>query len=338
MLSLNVLDQIPVFQGSSPQAAVRESVQLAAAAEDLHFKGFWIAEHHGDSSRACASPAVLLAAVASHTNTMRIGAGCILLPYASPLRVAEDFRMLLALAPARIDLGVGNGMGATAAAREALQGASNSEPVTYAKQIQELTKLLAVKPQIMDPLAVPVVGEEPEIWVMASGMRSALVAAALGLPLSLAHFISGESAWMAAAAYREAFVASKVCSAPRISLAVRVTCADTREEAEVLGNCFWVPASEGLHPTAFLRSTPRFATGYPSKEDVRGHVVTADELHFRTINKHLNIVGDVEEVGNHLEMLARRYQTDEVTVTTTCPDLRARIRMYQLLSEHLGLS
>lgn len=338
MLSLNVLDQLPVFRGSSPSATVRESLQLASATEQLRYKSFWIAEHHGDPSRACASPAVLLASVAGHTKTMRIGAGCILLPYSNPLRIAEDFRMLLALAPNRIDLGVGNGMGASPAAREVLQGATNAGPVVYAKQLQELIKLMAVKPEDSYPVAVPVVRKTPETWVMASGMRSALVAAALGLPLSLAHFISGESALMAAAAYREAFVASQVCPAPRISLAVRLTCADSREEAEGLGACFWVPASAGLRASGSPRDNGTLATTYPSKEDVRGHIATADELYFRAANKHLNIVGDIEEVTTELEILGRQYQTDEFTVTTTCPDLASRIRVYQLLSEHFAAS
>lgn len=329
-LALSVLDQLPVFDGSTPAAAVREGIELAVAAEEWGYRRFWIAEHHGDSSRACASPAVLSAAVAARTQVIRIGAGCILLPYANSLRVAEDFRMLLALAPGRVDLGVGNGLGVTPAAQEALKGANVGNPLAYARQVQELVGLLAGRPNTNAPLAVPAVGETPELWVMASGLRGALVAATLGLPLSLAHFIGGDSACAAAAAYREAFRPSAEFPLPRLSFAVRITCAASHDEAEALGHCFWAPASGGMYRSTISQK----GSAYPSLDDVRGHVVSAEELRFRSDNQHLNIVGTVEEVVTQLNDLATRYATDEVTVTTTCPDLPSRLRMYQLLAEH----
>lgn len=331
-LSLSVLEQLPVFHDSTHEAAVQEAVDLAVATEKLGYKRFWVAEHHGDPTRACASPAVLMAAIAALTTQMRVGSGCTLLPYSNPLRVAEEFRMLLALAPGRIDLGVGNGMGATAAADSELRR-SGASPVTYAKDIQELTALLTTKQRTQQPLAVPLVEKVPELWVTASSLRGALVAAALGRPLSLAHFFGGDSAYTAAAAYRDAYLPSPGHPLPRVSVAVRVTCADSLEEAEAMANSFWIPAIAQLRGSNMTSVGSPFRA-YPSMEDIRGYEASAEDLELRSRNRHLNLVGPAEDLIVQLSSIAQRYGANELMLTTVCPDLSARLHSYRIIAKH----
>src|SRR5947209_3930060 len=146
MLSLGVLDQTPIFGGRTPAETLHESIVLALEAERSGYQRFWVAEHHGDEATACATPEILVAAIAANTTRMRVGSGGVMLPHYSALKVAETFRMLHALFPRRIDLGVGRGPGALLATSQALReiagiahnnGSIEQDYADFIRQVQD---------------------------------------------------------------------------------------------------------------------------------------------------------------------------------------------------------
>ncbi len=332
-LELTALEQVPVFQGSRPEDAIHETVRLAVAVEELGYRRFWVAEHHGDASRGCASPSVLAAAIAVQTRSIRVGSGCVILPYTHPLRTAEEHLLLAALAPGRIDLGIGRGSSGVHV-EEALGVAEDvGFPGSHARRVAELMRYLAAEyaPNPSTVLAIPAITQPPEVWIMAAGRGGALLAAALGLSLSLAYFLSGDAAEDAAKIYREAFIPSDTLTSPRLNVAARVACAATREEAETAAACIWIPSAIA----AGLGDCGESGPYHPSLDIASRHRPTDAELAFRTANPHLVIYGTPDEVAEQLQDLGQRFGTDDVTITTSTPHLGDRIHMHSLIIDAL---
>ena len=228
---LSVLDQTPVPEGVSPAQALRNSVDLAAFVDELGYHRYWVAEHHGMHGLAGSSPEILIGHIAENTDSIRVGSGGVMLSHYSPLKVAENFQVLQALHPNRIDMGLGRAPGSDARTAYALQSFGNaSGSDRYLESVLEIRTLLRRENIETGPLAgvqaLPVTETMPELWLLASSEGSASVAAHCGLPLSWAHFINGSGA-ETCNLYRKHCRPSLEYSDPVISVGVNVLCADS---------------------------------------------------------------------------------------------------------------
>lgn len=321
-MRLSVLDQSPVSSGSTPADALRETVALAAAAERLGYARYWLAEHHGSPGLAGTAPEVLVGRVAAATSRMRVGAGGVLLSHYSPLKVAETFRVLAALHPGRIDLGIGRAGGASAATEAALHDGVRDGALPFGRKLADL----------LGHLDAPGEGAEgPDVWLLASSADGAGAAASLGLPLCFAHFISSGFGPQIVARYRHAFSPSQPSTTragPEAAVAVAVVCAETDAEAERLATSVdvWrLSAEEGRGPV-------------PTVEEARARRRSSlDEAKIAQSRKGL-VVGSPGRVGAALAALAAGFEVDELVVLTVCHDPAARLRSYELLAEAFGLA
>jgi luciferase family oxidoreductase group 1 len=297
---LGVLDQVPVFAGADGAAAVRECLRLAEATDALGYHRFWIAEHHGAVSSGCAAPEVLVAAAASRTTSIRIGSGGVLLPYYSPLKVASTFRLLHALFPDRIDLGVGRGPGAGPDVRRLLMPDSVGGDDRHAERMRELANFLDGQWPIGDPRgavpAVPTGPGAPQLWSLGASPGGARLAGQLGLPFCFAQFLYPDIHPEVMAEYRDAFVPSRQLGAPYGTIAVRVACADDPEQVESL--------------VAGFRAVGRPVVAGTGDRDA-------------TL-----VAGTPDMVTAELHMLAEMYRADELIITTYCSDIDTRIYIY----------
>lgn len=310
------------------------SLDLAVAAEALGYARYWAAEHHNTASLASASPEVMVAAVAARTTSIRVGSGGVLLPHYSPLKVAETFRLLDALHPGRIDLGVGRAAGTDPAAEAALQyrpGALGDEH--FAQKVVDLLGFLdgslAPDHPYAGVRAVPVGEGGPEVFVLGSSSNGAACAAYLGLPFAFAHFITAAFGPQVMHAYRKGFQPSERATAPEALVAVGVMCAETDAEAERLARSadVWRLRPEGAERGALL-----------SPEDAAAQPLTDLEEAKLAQARAATVVGSVPRVQRELTSLAEEYGVDELMVLTVCHDPRARLRSYELLAEAFALA
>jgi luciferase family oxidoreductase group 1 len=204
----SVLDQSPTSQGSSQDAAIRESLALARLCDDLGYERFWVSEHHSSGSIVGTAPEILMAAVAATTRRIRIGSAGIMLPHYSALKVAEQFRVLEAIAPGRIDLGVGRAPGSDGLTARALNPHSNAAE-DFPRQVQELEHWVSGIPlpqghPFRSIEALPMSGTSPQLWILGSSGYGAQLAAHFGLPYAFAYFFTdGVGADEALALYRK---------------------------------------------------------------------------------------------------------------------------------------
>lgn len=331
---LSVLDQSPVPSGSSATAALGDTVALAQAAERLGYHRYWLAEHHNSASLAGTAPEILAACVASRTSSIRVGAGGVLLPYYSPLKVAEVFRTLHALFPGRIDLGVGRAAGADPVAAAALQhgpGALGDD--AHPGQVADLAAfLLGPGPGSDHPFAGVAARPEspgaPELWVLGSSSYGSSLAAGAGLAFCYAHFVSPDFGPQVVAAYRRRFSPSERCPAPRATVGVSVVCAETDAEAErlAISGDIWRLRPEGPERGPLL-----------PVEEAEAYTVTALERVLLAQHRERRVVGAPERVRAELSRLAHAYGVDELVVLTVCHDPAARLRSYELLADAFAL-
>src|ERR1700689_3560246 len=240
MIKLSVLDQSPVSEGFTPADALRNTIELARLTDQLGYERYWIAEHHAIVTLASPAPEILLARIGAETSGIRIGSGGVLLPHYSPLKVAESFRMLHAMYPNRIDLGIGrapggSGLEAFALRRDRSDRIQNDD---FEEQMTELLAFLHHGFPSDHPFArikvSPDMPGAPEVWLLGSSTWSAGLAAKLGLPYAFAHFITPEETPGALDFYRRNFKRSKYLEKPRAIIALGVICADTEAEARRL--------------------------------------------------------------------------------------------------------
>lgn len=338
-MRLSVLDQSPIRKGGTAREAVLETIALAKEAERLGFQRFWLAEHHNTTSFAGSTPEVLLARVGAETTRIRIGSGGIMLPHYSPLKVAENFRMLETLYPGRIDLAIGRAPGADGRTAVALQAGPQAYDVGVFPQQADLLRHyleesagLAQWPEnhpYRSVHASPRGPGLPEMWMLASSLNGAVYAAELGLPLAFAQFISpDDSGPEAAALYRKRFRPRDERDAPRVALAVFALAAETEDEAERL--C----ATRNLWVMQLLRNQ---AGPFPSPAEALAYPYTAeDRVMLRAIAAR-GVTGTPVSVKAGLERMATAYGAEDVFVLTITHDFAARLRSYALLAQVFGL-
>jgi luciferase family oxidoreductase group 1 len=333
-LRLSILDISPVSSGSSSTAALRNTLDLARLADDLGFIRYWLAEHHSSALIASSVPEVMIGHVASVTKRIRVGSGGVMLPNHAPLKVAETFRLLEALHPGRIDLGIGRAPGTDSLTALALRRSRQALAADdFPEQLGELMAFLADDFPADHPFraitAMPAGVETPPIWLLGSSDYSARVAAVLGLGFAFAHHIHPEPAVEALRLYRESFRPSAHFAAPQALLAVSVICAETDERAEKLA---------GPARLAFLRYSQGMLEPLPSVAEAEAYPYTGVERAWIEGHRARSFAGSPETVREHVSRLAERAGVDEVMVTTMTHSHADRRRSYTLLAEAFALA
>lgn len=320
-IPLSVLDQSPIVHGATPRDAIEATIALARRADELGYHRYWCAEHHGLPSVADPSPEVLLGRLTGETSRIRLGSGGIMLPHYSAFKVAESFRMLEALAPGRIDLGVGRAPGGTRAVSMALQ---SRDALQFPQQIHDLLAYFADEVPdnaLRGLVANPAVDTSPVLWVLGSSDYGAQLAAHLGLPYSFAQFIGGDYPQVTRA-YRQLFQPSALLAQPHVMVTIAAIVAPTDEEAEILAL-----------PTllARMRRARGLSSKLPSLAEAQAYPWTEREKAEAIATRNL-IAGSPATVRRRIDAIVETYAADEVMVVTIAPDYATRLRSYELLS------
>ena len=332
-LHLSVLDQSPVRQGGSARQAIQETIELARLADRLGYTRFWVSEHHNTGTLAGSAPEVLLARLGVETRRIRLGSGGVMLPHYSALKVAENFRLLEALYPGRIDLGIGRAPGTDRITAHALNPHNAFRDEDFAEQLMDLRAFLRdeVVPDTIHARvkAAPFVDTVPEMWLLSSSGQSGLFAAHVGAAFSFAHFINPTGGPDMVRLYKERFRPSPELAAPLANVAVFVLCADTEAKARELADALALQMLK-------LETGDRTSMG--SADAVRNYPLTP-ELSTRLAYHHQRMVfGNPEQVREQLEKLAATYGVNEVAAVTITYDFQDRLRSYELLAEVFDLN
>ena len=335
-MKLSVLDQSPIPAGFTGADALQNTIDLARYTESLGFNRYWIAEHHATASLASPAPEIMIARVAAETSTIRVGSGAVLLPHYSALKVVETFRVLHALYPGRIDLGLGRAPGGSRLDAYALQRDRAQESIDRDDFGHQLVELLTFfrndypEDHVFSRIRVsPDMPGYPEVWLLGSSGWSADAAAFLGLPYGAAHFINPQTTRAAIEHYRENYKPSPEWPEPRVLIAAGAIVADTAEEAEF------------LHSSQRLRRLLRDLgeTGpVPAPEEATKRLAELDPPAVTDRSEWPRmLVGDVAGVKAQLDEMSRELDVDELMLVTVVHSHEARKRSYELLAKAYGL-
>jgi luciferase family oxidoreductase group 1 len=332
-LKLSVLDQSPVPAGSSPGQALQNSIELARLVDGLGYTRFWMSEHHAMDTLACTAPEVMLARIGAETKRVRIGSGGIMLPHYTSLKVAECFRMLHALYPGRVDLGIGRAPGGGPIEALALKRERKTKMLDdFPEQVSELLAFLGHSFPETHPFTGIRVSPEmpggPDVWMLGSSMWSSAAAVEFGLPYSFAHFFSAFQTRAAIENYRRSFRASAYRSEPEATVAVGVICAETQEEAEFLASSVrllqWRIRQGDRRPVA-------------SPEDAVMELKSFRDMPMEEGEWPRYFVGTPEKVREELHQMAAELGIGELIVNTIVWEQAKRLRSYELLARSLSL-
>lgn len=332
-LSLAVLDQSTVSVGKTEDAAIRDTVALAQHCEALGFSRFWVSEHHNHASIVGTAPEVLLAALAMRTDRIRLGSAGVMLPHYSALHVAEQFRILDALAPGRIDLGVGRAPGSDGRTAYALNPHGDGGE-GFPAQVRDLLHWmhgleLPEGHSFRSVAAHPMTDKSaPEMWMLGSSDYGAQLAAHFGLPYSFAHFITdGRGADQALELYRRNFKPSAFGQSPRANLCIWALAAETEDEARHLfrTRARWrLDRNQGkLGPLLAPDDVPAFSLAEESE---------VEALWQRSF------AGSAPQVAQKLRSYAAQMQLDELVILTWTHSQDVKRRSYELLAREFGLA
>ncbi|TGA84900.1 LLM class flavin-dependent oxidoreductase [Streptomyces sp. MZ04] len=342
---LSVLDLVTVGAGRTATQALRTSVDIARLAEARGYHRDWVAEHHSMPGVASSSPAVILAHLAAHTQKIRLGSGGVMLPNHAPLVIAEQFGTLEAMAPGRIDLGLGRAPGTDGATAAALRRTErlNEGADDFPEQLAELTRFLdddfpdghpyARIHAVPGPVQATSPGgvqspHRPPIWLLGSSGFSARLAGVLGLPFAFAHHFSPQNTIPALDLYRESFKPSAVLDAPYALIGVSALATDDEKEAR-------------RQVMAMALNMVRLRTGrpglVPTPEEAEAHVFSPMEREFID-NWNSNVIhGTADQVRSGLDDLAKRTGADELMLTANAHSGELRLRSYELVADAYGL-
>ena len=332
-LPLSALDLVPLVEGGTSVAALQAAAELAQAVDRFGYTRLWYAEHHNMPGIATTIPEILIAHVGSLTTRIRLGAGGVMLPNHSALQVAESYKLLEAIYPGRIDLGIGRAPGTDALTALALR--RSRKALTADDFLEQLGELIAWGSGTFPPdnpfravRAMPDDRPLPPLYLLGSSNDGARLAAEMGVAFAFAGHFSPDSPEVAMHAYRSGFFPNGMLDKPYAILALSVFCADTDEAAERMAS-------------SMLLSFARLRTGHPgrlpSPEEALSHVYSPDEEKIVAFFKKIRIVGTPEKVRARIQKLATRSQADEVMIATHAYDPAARIRSYELVAQAFDL-
>lgn len=334
MIKLSVLDQSTVVSGRPPAASIQETLALARHCEALGYARYWLAEHHNSRSQAGTAPEILIAAIAATTARIRVGSAGVMLPHYAALKVAEQFRVLEAIAPGRIDLGVGRAPGSDGRTAFALNPLAETAAEHFPAQLRDLLawvrgEALLENHPFRTVTAEPAGPGAPEVWVLGSSNYGAEVAAYFGLPFCFAHFITdGHGTEEALALYRQGYRPSARNPAPQAALGIWAFAAETAEDAEIgfASRALWrLGRDRGVFQPL---PTPEEALAYPYTEAERAHIARI---------KARAIYGTRDDAARRIRALAEAHGVAEIVILSTIADPAARLLSYALLADAFGL-
>ena len=326
---LNILDLVNVSEGSTPAQAIAETVDLAQHAERWGYERFWMAEHHNMRGVASSSTAVLIGHVADHTETLRVGAGGIMLPNHAPYVVAEQFGTLATMHPDRIDLGLGRAPGTDQPTARALRR-NEAAAMNFAGEVQELIGYLGDPDPDAMVRAIPGEGTHVPIWILGSSHGGAQVAAALGLPYSFASHFAPAALMSALEVYRTRFQPASHAGGletPYSMAGANVIVADTQAEAEHLFTSVMqrfhgiITGKRTLAPKPVGDPASLMATWTPMERQAVSDMI------------RVSFVGTPGQVRDALGQFVEATGVDEVILTCGAYDREARLRSYELLAD-----
>jgi luciferase family oxidoreductase group 1 len=333
-VKLSVLDQSTAAQGRTQDVAIRETLELARHCDALGYNRYWVSEHHNTNNIVGTAPEILMAAIAATTQRIRVGSAGVMLPHYSALKVAEQFRVLEAIAPGRIDLGVGRAPGSDQRTALALNPDPHSHE-QFPQQVVDLQAWVSGAPlQQGHPFgrikAHPLGPTRPELWILGSSDYGAQVAAHFGLPYAFAYFFTdGVGVEQALELYRRNYRPSERHPEPQATICVWALAADTEDDARHL-------ATSREH-SRILRDVgvrealvaPEEAAAYAYSDAQRAKIESMRRKAF---------VGTADQVKARLTELAQSLGLEELVVVTWTYDAVPRHRSYELLAKAFGLS
>jgi luciferase family oxidoreductase group 1 len=330
---LSVLDQSPALQGLGHDVSIRQTIEMAEHCEALGYARFWMSEHHGSRGIVGSAPEILTAAIAARTHRIRVGTAGVLLPHYSPLKVAEQFRLLEAIAPGRIDLGVGRAPGTEGRMAYALNPAGDAAVERFPSNVRDLVAWTSGRPLVeghpFAPLLVtPEVPTAPQVWVLGSSDYGAQVAAYLGLPYCFAAFIAEQGAGQALEIYRRYFQPSERWPKPHAAVCVFALAADSEAEAR---HIFATRARSRLDRDRGIRGPLM-----PPGEALAGPLTPAEQARVDALAQRA-FLGDGPACAGRLRQFAAALDVDEIVVLTHTYDVADRKRSYELLAKEFGL-
>ncbi|ULT55036.1 LLM class flavin-dependent oxidoreductase [Neobacillus drentensis] len=327
-MKLSVLDQSVISKGDSASTTLQKTVKLAQLSEDLGYTRFWVAEHHNTNGMAGSSPEILISHIASMTRKIRVGSGGVLLPQYSPYKLAENFKVLEALFPNRIDLGIGRSPGGSATTRLALTDGLRKSLNEFPRQVKDLQGFLQNQLPEDHPFhgvqAFPMTTNLPEVWLLGITHRGARLAAENGTAFTYGHFITPVNGQQAMNYYYNHFQPSPFLEEPVANVCVFVVCAATQERAEelALSQDMWLLAVEkGID------------TRIPSIIEAKNIPLTYDDRIKIKENRKRMIIGTPQKVKSELLRLIENYQTEEFMIISNIHDFQEKIESYTLLAE-----
>ena len=331
-IRLSVLDQSPIRKGVTAEQAVQETVQLAKYTDKLGYTRFWVSEHHNTGSLAGSTPEVLLAYLGSQTKNIRIGSGGVMMPNHSTLKVAENFRMLEALFPGRVDLGMGRAPGTDRLTASVLNPSNQFNQQDFINQLFDLNSYFhdtgepgTVQAKVR---AIPQVQTVPARWLLSSSGESGLFAAHFGMGLSFAHFINPIGGPQAVAAYRERFKPSLEMPNEQANVAIFVFCSEDEEKIRQH------QALMDYRFNQFEKGGGLTPVGY---NDIKDVIYSPDEQERIKYNRQRVITGTPGQIKLKLTWLAEDYKVDEIIAVTIAEDFNDRLESYRLLAEQFQL-
>lgn len=319
---LSVLDLAHVYRGETPVEALRGAVELAQRVEAVGYRRIWYAEHHNMPQIASAATSVVIAHVAAHTTTIRLGAGGVMLPNHAPLTIAEQFGTLASLHPGRIDLGLGRAPGTDQRTLRALRRDAHAAD-RFPEDVVELQGYLGDESSVPGVTAVPGAGTQVPLYLLGSSLFGAQLAAVLGLPYAFASHFAPAALEQAVSTYRAQFRPSRQLDAPHVIAGVNLVVAPTSDEARALYRAAAVKRARVLYERAGRRLTTEEAEAVldsPAGGQVWEMV-------------RCTAVGTPEEAATYLDEFAQRAGADELMVASSAPDRAAALRSLVLLGE-----
>jgi luciferase family oxidoreductase group 1 len=332
-LQLSILDQTPIRRGSNAAEALQESVELVRLADELGFTRYWLSEHHNTTTLAMAAPEIMIARLAAESKHIRLGSGGIMLPNHSTLKVAENFKMLEALYPNRIDLGVGRAPGGDRITAQLLNPSNSFDPQEYIQQISDLKDFLTDNPNYNSiqgkVRAIPQIDTVPELWMLTSSGESAYLAAHSGMALSFAQFISPVGGKEAISIYKQRFKPSAQLKEPMASVGVFAFVSEDAHKAEQV---------QAVMDYRLLSFEKGRYDEIPTYEAASKYNYTAAEWQRVMYNRQRTIVGTPDVVKEKVTALATELDVPEVIIATFAETKEDRFESYRLFAKIFKLA
>jgi luciferase family oxidoreductase group 1 len=318
---LSILDLAVIGEGETAAQSFAGSVELARLAERLGFERVWYAEHHSMPSIASSATAVLIAHIAAHTETIRLGAGGVMLPNHSPLVIAEQFGTLAELHPGRIDLGLGRAPGSDQRTTLALRR-NPSDSEHFPNDVVELQGLLGDESPIPGVQAVPGRGTKVPLYILGSSLFGAQLAAMLGLPYAFASHFSPQALHDAIRVYRDRFKPSEQLERPYVIAGVNVIAADSNDVA-----------AAHLESTRRARVRSIFGRAAPLSDEQVEMILHSPQVAAVDQMLAYTAVGTPDAVVTYLEGFQRATGADELITAHHASEVAGRLRSVELLGD-----